>query len=53
MLKRALLIATSLAWVTQPASAQFYKGQVLTLLVNYAAGGNADAPPARWRRSRP
>jgi tripartite-type tricarboxylate transporter receptor subunit TctC len=27
---------------TIPASAQFYKGRTLTLLVNYGAGGNAD-----------
>jgi len=50
MLKRALLIATALAWVTQPASAQFYKGQVLTILINYGVGGNADTEARVYQR---
>jgi tripartite-type tricarboxylate transporter receptor subunit TctC len=50
MLKRSLLIAVALAFVTQPASAQFYKGQVLTLLVNYGVGGNADTEARVYQR---
>jgi hypothetical protein len=41
MLKRFLLAAAAIV-VVSPASAQFYKDKTLTLLVNYAAGGNAD-----------
>jgi hypothetical protein len=41
MLMRALL-AAALVLPAVPASAQFYKGKTLTLLVNYAVGGNAD-----------
>ncbi len=41
MLTRVSLgVAVMLA--ASPASAQFYKDKTLTLLVNYAAGGNAD-----------
>jgi len=42
MLVRSLLVTTALLLATSPASAQFYKDKTLTLLVNYAAGGNAD-----------
>ena len=42
MLMRSLLITTAVLLATSPASAQFYKDKTLTLLVNYAAGGNAD-----------
>ena len=41
MLMRALL-AVALMLPAVPASAQFYKGKTLTLLVNYGVGGNAD-----------
>src|SRR4029079_6057954 len=41
MLKFASL-AAAIALTASPASAQFYKNKTLTLLVNYAAGGNAD-----------
>jgi hypothetical protein len=41
MLRRFLLAAVAVL-VASPASAQFYKDKTLTLLVNYAAGGNAD-----------
>src|SRR5882672_7316476 len=40
-LMRALL-AAALVLPAMPACAQFYKGKTLTLLVNYAVGGNAD-----------
>ena len=29
-------------WSAAPASAQFYKGKTLTLIVNYGVGGNID-----------
>ena len=35
---------------TSPASAQFYKDKTLTLLVNYAAGGNADTEARVFQR---
>ena len=35
-------LATVFILAASPASAQFYKDRTLTLLVNYAAGGNAD-----------
>ena len=41
MLTRFLLAVAALL-AAAPASAQFYKDKTLTLLVNYAAGGNAD-----------
>jgi len=41
LLLRALLAAT-LVLPAGTASAQFYKGKTLTLLVNYGVGGNAD-----------
>jgi tripartite-type tricarboxylate transporter receptor subunit TctC len=42
MLTRCLFAATTVLIISSPASAQFYKDKTLTLLVNYAAGGNAD-----------
>jgi tripartite-type tricarboxylate transporter receptor subunit TctC len=37
-----IVLAASLALAATPASAQFYKGKTLTMLINYGAGGNAD-----------
>ena len=37
-----IVVAAAFVVVAAPASAQFYKDKTLTLLVNYAAGGNAD-----------
>src|SRR5215510_2660783 len=37
-----LSLAAAIVLAASPASAQFYKDKTLTLLVNYAAGGNAD-----------
>ena len=42
MLTRLSSAAAALVLLASPASAQFYKDKTLTLLVNYAAGGNAD-----------
>jgi tripartite-type tricarboxylate transporter receptor subunit TctC len=54
MLTRILLLVTAaLAIVPVPASAQFYKGKVLTLLVNYGAGGNADTEARVYARHLP
>ena len=39
---RLASLAAAIALAASPASAQFYKDKTLTLLVNYAAGGNAD-----------
>jgi tripartite-type tricarboxylate transporter receptor subunit TctC len=50
MLKRSLLTAAALAFATSPASAQFYKDKTLTLLVNYASGGNADTEARVYQR---
>jgi tripartite-type tricarboxylate transporter receptor subunit TctC len=41
-MRRCILAIAAIALVPAPASAQFYKDKTLTLLVNYAAGGNAD-----------
>lgn len=49
MLTRCLLVA-ALALAASPASAQFYKDKTLTLLVNYAAGGNADTEARVFQR---
>jgi hypothetical protein len=43
----ALLLASA------PASAQFYKGKTLTLLVNFAVGGNADTEARAYQRYLP
>src|SRR6266567_3280151 len=37
-----ILFSAALVVAPAPASAQFYKGKTLTLLVNYGVGGNAD-----------
>ena len=42
MLKRAILTAAALLLAAAPASAQLYKNKILTMLVNYGVGGNAD-----------
>jgi tripartite-type tricarboxylate transporter receptor subunit TctC len=52
MVMRALL-ALVLALVAAPASAQFYKGKTLTLLVNYGVGGNADTEARIYQRYLP
>jgi putative tricarboxylic transport membrane protein len=49
MLTRFLLAAAAVL-VASPASAQFYKDKTLTLLVNYAAGGNADTEARVYQR---
>jgi len=49
MLKFASL-AAAIALTASPASAQFYKDKTLTLLVNYAAGGNADTEARVFQR---
>src|SRR5436305_6179870 len=50
MLMRSLLVAMTAALLATPASAQFYKDKTLTLLVNYAAGGNADTEARVYQR---
>ena len=45
-----IAIAAAFVVVTSPASAQFYKDKTLTLLVNYAAGGNADTEARVWQK---
>src|SRR5215813_1094646 len=50
MLKRSLVIAAAALLITSPVSAQFYKAKTLTLLVNYAAGGNADTEARVYQR---
>jgi tripartite-type tricarboxylate transporter receptor subunit TctC len=45
-----ILLAAALVLVATPASAQFYKDKTLTLLVNYAAGGNADTEARVWQK---
>jgi tripartite-type tricarboxylate transporter receptor subunit TctC len=47
------LLALMLALAAQPASAQFYKGKTLTLLVNYGVGGNADTEARIYQRYLP
>lgn len=37
-----IALAVVLALASAPASAQFYKDKTLTILINYAAGGNSD-----------
>ena len=41
-MRNRLALIAAIALVSSPAAAQFYKDKTLTLLVNYAAGGNAD-----------
>jgi tripartite-type tricarboxylate transporter receptor subunit TctC len=50
MLMRSLLFTTAIVVAASPASAQFYKDKTLTLLVNYAAGGNADTEARVFQR---
>jgi tripartite-type tricarboxylate transporter receptor subunit TctC len=50
MLLRSLLFTTAIVVASSPASAQFYKDKTLTLLVNYAAGGNADTEARVFQR---
>lgn len=47
---RALFLASAMVLTAAPASAQFYKDKTLTLLVNYAAGGNADTEARVWQK---
>jgi tripartite-type tricarboxylate transporter receptor subunit TctC len=42
--------AAAIFLAASPASAQFYKDKTLTLLVNYAAGGNADTEARVFQR---
>ncbi len=50
MLMRSLTTVAATLLVASPASAQFYKDKTLTLLVNYAAGGNADTEARVFQR---
>jgi tripartite-type tricarboxylate transporter receptor subunit TctC len=50
MLMRTVVLTTALVLAGSPASAQFYKDKTLTLLVNYAAGGNADTEARVYQR---
>src|SRR5258708_20971921 len=50
MLMRSLLAATTALLLASPASAQFYKDKTLTLLINYAVGGNADTEARVYQR---
>src|SRR5499427_6028887 len=50
---RLALPAAALVLAASPASAQFYKDKTLTLLVNYAAGGNADTEARVFARHLP
>src|SRR3974377_756300 len=52
MLGLALLVL-ALVLIGAPASAQFYKGKTLTLLVNYGVGGNADTEARIYQRYLP
>jgi tripartite-type tricarboxylate transporter receptor subunit TctC len=45
-----LSIAAAIVLAASPASAQFYKDKTLALLVNYAAGGNADTEARVYQR---
>jgi hypothetical protein len=47
------ILALALALAATPASAQFYKGKTLTLLVNYGVGGNADTEARIYQRYLP
>ena len=50
LMRIAISIAAVVALASSPASAQFYKDKTLTLLVNYAAGGNADTEARVWQK---
>src|ERR1700757_3307723 len=45
-----LLCAVAASLAGAPASAQFYKDKTLTLLINYAVGGNADTEARVYQR---
>ena len=47
---RSASLAAAFVLLASPASAQFYKDKTLTLLVNYAAGGNADTEARVFQR---
>jgi tripartite-type tricarboxylate transporter receptor subunit TctC len=49
----AVSVAAALAVATTPASAQFYRGKTLTLLVNYGVGGNADTEARIYQKYLP
>src|SRR5215475_8864243 len=53
MSKRTLAVSAAIVLAATPASAQFYKGKTLTLLVNYGAGGNADTEARVYARHLP
>jgi putative tricarboxylic transport membrane protein len=50
MFLRCFSAATAVVLLATPASAQFYKDKTLTLLVNYAVGGNADTEARVYQR---
>jgi tripartite-type tricarboxylate transporter receptor subunit TctC len=50
MAMKSVLVAAALIVASSPAAAQFYKDKTLTLLVNYAAGGNADTEARVWQK---
>src|SRR5262245_60477567 len=50
MILRCFSAATAVVLLATPASAQFYKDTTLTLLVNYAVGGNADTEARVYQR---
>jgi tripartite-type tricarboxylate transporter receptor subunit TctC len=47
------LVSAALIFAASPASAQFYKGKTLTLLVNFGVGGNADTEARAYQRYLP
>jgi tripartite-type tricarboxylate transporter receptor subunit TctC len=47
------VVAAALLSAAVPASAQFYKSKVLTLMVNYGVGGNADTEARAYQRYLP
>ena len=53
MLMRALVAAAALLLAAAPASAQFYKNKILTMLVNYGVGGNADTEARVYQQYLP
>jgi tripartite-type tricarboxylate transporter receptor subunit TctC len=52
MIKGLLIAAAAIAFAT-PASAQFFKGKTLTVMVNYGAGGNVDTEARILARDLP
>lgn len=49
-MKRLLMAAAALVITTVPASADFYEGKTLTVVVNYGAGGNIDTEARVYTR---